>query len=147
MRIKIMSRVAMAYYKRNFPELLTLNKIISINDPEDGALFDIEHPNLLSLSFHDISCNTLFLREDIYTLFDTSHAKEVINFIRSFSQGDNILVHCFAGVSRSGAIGTFIREVFNTDYDEFKKTNPQIVPNTHVLKVLREVYYTDIINM
>jgi predicted protein tyrosine phosphatase len=50
-------------------------------------------------------------------------------------------VHCEAGVSRSGAVVTFVQEWLRLDYDEFRRMNPQIVPNLHVLKQLRRVAY------
>ncbi len=49
-----------------------------------------------------------------------------------------MIVHCAAGVSRSGAVGLFVRDYFSLDYSEFKRQNPHIVPNLWVSKVLRE---------
>lgn len=51
-----------------------------------------------------------------------------------------VFVHCSAGVSRSGAIGEFARTLAQLDYDMYKRTNPQVVPNTCVLRALHEAY-------
>jgi len=73
--------------------------------------------------------------------FTMQQAKELFNFIISHKDKETCLVHCAAGISRSGAVGTFINDYFGGDYFEFKKQNPHIHPNGLVLRLLKEVQY------
>lgn len=131
------------------PNLADKFKIISINDPEDRYVWgDIypSHPNVLSLKFHDIVVddrtieNFKMINGGRYTLFNEDHAEKIIWFLTELEPTDNLFVHCFAGVSRSGGIGTFAREMWNVDYSTFKQSNPQICPNIYVMKVLADQY-------
>ena len=121
-------------------------KIISINDPEDKLIFGEVYPrhrNVLSLQFHDITpvnINNFQIINERYVLFNEEDADRVIDFLTDCVETDNIIVHCFAGISRSGAIGTFAREMFNLDYERFKRMNPNILPNWYILKILTERY-------
>lgn len=49
-----------------------------------------------------------------------------------------MIVHCHAGVSRSGAVATFSCDYCGLDYNEFIKGNRFIMANPHVLDVLRK---------
>ena len=75
-------------------------------------------------------------------LFSEQDAKKVINFIDYLQKNvaDTILViHCDAGISRSAAIGTFVTEHCNLDYDAFIKENPFIYSNPYLLDILRRL--------
>lgn len=68
-------------------------------------------------------------------LFTMDHAKELLSFIET-NDGAPFLVHCDAGISRSVAVGAFMRDFFNyvpwfrrTVHDEFR--------NIHVYNLLR----------
>lgn len=134
------------------PKILDKFKVISINDPEDPILFNnfnkgdyghlvsYEHPNLLSIVFHDVSYPSPGIEAAGYLIFNSGHAEDIINFLDKCEPTDNLIVHCFLGVSRSGAVGIFARELFNADYDYFKRANPVIVPNVLILKLLSETY-------
>lgn len=129
------------------PDLAEKFKIISINDPDGPYLFGntnkadyghlfAPHGNVLSLCFHDV--DKVYPG---YTLFSEEDAVKVIEFLtEKVYDGDNLLVHCFAGISRSGAVGTFARELYGLDYDSFLRMNRQIVPNRHVLSTLTFQY-------
>jgi len=77
------------------------------------------------------------------TLFNTEQAKDVIGFIISCDQDDEtdgvLIVHCDAGISRSGAVGTFAVDFLHLDYEKFTKINPCLRPNYYVLRVLRNM--------
>lgn len=70
-------------------------------------------------------------------------AKELYQFIMNNKARDKkvCLIHCTAGVARSGAVGTFVAECMGVDYIDFKRANPSIQPNIHVLKMLREARF------
>ncbi len=69
--------------------------------------------------------------------FTSVQAKELLEFIESNKDKESCIVHCAAGISRSGAVGTFINDYFGENWFEFKKTNPHIHPNGLVLRLLK----------
>ena len=112
--------------------------VISVNCSGDSRLFPSSYTNVKTLVFDDIEWDNPTARELI--LFTELHAYEVIDFLFRHDQSKDLIVHCYAGISRSGAIGNFARELFKYDYQEFMDDNSQIVPNTHVGQVLRRVW-------
>ena len=57
-----------------------------------------------------------------------------------------LLVHCTAGISRSGAVGEVLNWYFNryletntADDEDFVENNRQILPNTIVRRIMLEV--------
>jgi predicted protein tyrosine phosphatase len=80
-------------------------------------------------------------RDEGFVYFDEVMAEKVCAFIRraheeDAARADLLLVNCHAGVSRSGAIADFARAVVEVDYEEFRRSNPQIVPNVLVRRLL-----------
>lgn len=49
------------------------------------------------------------------------------------------IIHCTAGISRSGAVATFIRDKFieEIDKEKFNSENKYIYPNLYILKRLK----------
>lgn len=72
--------------------------------------------------------------------FTNEQAEELYDFIKNQKGKSSCIVHCSAGISRSGAIGTFLCDYFNVNWFEFKKDNPHIHPNNHVLELLKKVH-------
>ena len=99
----------------------------------------------LSLDFWDISPVKHGKIKERYPeaiFFDESHAKKIIKFVDEIQKSKEsypLVVHCAAGISRSGAIGTFVCDYCKLDYHKFMKANPYIMANPHVLRVLRSV--------
>jgi predicted protein tyrosine phosphatase len=107
--------------------------------------FSVEHDNVLILKFDDLT-DEEFERTNLhgkgYILFGEEHAKKIIKFLERNKEKEYCLVHCAAGVSRSGAVGTFINDFFSrTDYFTFMKENSSIKPNAYILSTLKKVYY------
>ena len=76
-----------------------------------------------------------------YILFDEHMARQVVEFLerRKMEQGDHTLVlHCDAGISRSGAVAEFSAEFFGIPSEDFQKANPHLRPNSFVRRLLRE---------
>lgn len=67
-------------------------------------------------------------------------AQELYDFIASHSDKKSCVVHCAAGISRSGAVGTFVHDYYQGDYEVFKRDNPHIFPNSHILSLLHRVW-------
>jgi predicted protein tyrosine phosphatase len=105
----------------------------------------------IALAFDDVepradpTTHTELGRNARYVYFDHAMAQKVCRFIRR-AHGDDparrdlLLINCHAGVSRSGAIGDFARSVTGGDYSDFKRLNPQVVPNAHVRRTLFEAW-------
>jgi len=73
-----------------------------------------------------------------YKLFDKNDAIQIINFVNKIQQKDipMLIIHCHAGISRSGAVGLFVTRYLGLDEIEFRQNNPRIMPNFHVLNIL-----------
>ena len=122
-------------------ELFRDNRIISINNvsfsaeppPFSEEFLDAE--NLLILYFDDVD-------EGFPNAMTPEQAREIVNFVR-LEDNRPIIVHCTAGISRSGAVG----EVLNWYFNRYLEDNPpvyrlneimnrDIVPNSHVRRLL-----------
>jgi|LakMenE01Jun11ns_1017448.scaffolds.fasta_scaffold8944012_1 predicted protein tyrosine phosphatase len=120
---------------------------ISISNPDSAhtAYFDGNRKNVLNLVFDDATdeenqrLSTLGLTE--LQLFTRKQAQEIIDFMEVNRDRETVYVHCSAGRSRSGAVGTFINDVWGRQtFQEFINSNPTVSPNYYVLALLRRVY-------
>lgn len=94
--------------------------------------------DVLNLCFGDYTPDDKDL--DNEKLFSEGQAKQVVEFVDKYKdEVEMFILHCDAGVSRSGAIGTFIQRYLEIEEDGFKKMNPYIHPNHFVLNILLEV--------
>ena len=122
-------------------ELFRDNRIISINSvsfPAEPPPFTeefLDADNLLILYFDDVD-------EGFPHAMTPEQAKQIVDFVR-IEDDRPIIVHCTAGISRSGAVG----EVLNWYFNRYLKDNPpvyrlneimnrDIVPNNHVRRLL-----------
>ena len=132
-------------------ELLEKSKIISINSSggfDDTPPFSesfLQHPHLLTLTFDDI-CNEPETPEDLGNgiLFDANMAHSIMRFVDDGKLP--LMVHCTAGISRSGAVGEVLNWYFNryletntADDEDFELNNRQIQPNTIVRRIMLKV--------
>lgn len=134
--------------------------IISINDilvnASDGNIgftsyFKQDHPNVLRTAFADIETEKPVLVE--FTTnegqkkhtkrvalepFGQEQAKDVFDFLLKLKELDSfvLIIHCTAGISRSGAVGEFACKYLEADYKRFRYNHPFIMPNTLVMKKL-----------
>ena len=132
-------------------ELLEKSKIISINSSwgfDDTPPFSerfLTHTHLLTLTFDDI-CNEPETPEDLGNaiLFNEDMAHAIMRFVDDGKL--SLLVHCTAGISRSGAVGEVLNWYFNryletntADDEDFVENNRQILPNTIVRRIMLKV--------
>jgi predicted protein tyrosine phosphatase len=110
-----------------------------LNSGDNSGYFKENRENVLILFFDDIITDLRMEEDDedyVYpVLFNDEHVKDILEFINK-NGNKNYIIHCSAGISRSGAVGTYINNYFNLDKTEFYKTNPQIQPNPYVLNKL-----------
>ena len=121
-------------------ELFRDNRIISINSvshPAEVPPFSeefLDAENLLILYFDDVD-------EGFPNAMTPEQAKQIVEFAR-MEDNRPIIVHCTAGISRSGAVGEVLNWYFNrfeaddSDYRKFEIMHPDIVPNSHVRRLL-----------
>ena len=153
MKIKVLPRIFFEKVKGTSveAELLEKAKIISINSSwgfDDTPPFSenfFNHPHLLTLTFDDI-CNEPETPEDLgnAVLFNEAMAQQIMRFVDDGKLP--LLVHCTAGISRSGAVGEVLNWYFNRylehntqDDEDFTQNNRQIMPNTIVRRIMLKV--------
>ena len=70
-------------------------------------------------------------------LFDDEMAEKIISFITEHKKVDTLLVHCYAGQSRSRAVGAFAVKMLGGDNSRYFKG---AIPNQYVYDVLEAVW-------
>ena len=111
--------------------------IISIQDTHTGGFGVTFTPSqycqdVLTLYFDDV------IREvDGAVLFMDEMAKQIIDFIKKNRKVETLLVHCYAGQSRSRAVGAFAVKMLGGDNSRyFSQGNP----NMYVYDTLETVW-------
>lgn len=113
--------------------------MISITAPGDiyaPPLVEHDEEDRIGLLFNDSNGRDIGL-----THFDNAMAKQVCEFLVKADaydpeSSDLVVVNCYMGVSRSGAVSTFIREAFQLDYEQWRQENSHVSPNYFVLDKL-----------
>ncbi len=78
--------------------------VISINDTDERPDFRVDHKDVLFLKFDDVG----EVVDNSYRLFDFVDAGKILDFIDQVPEGETLIVHCHAGVSRSAAVARFL---------------------------------------
>ena len=121
----------LAYTSIDMPHLL-----ISITEPgRDAVIPKLHHcKEILRLHFHDIQN----VSKD-YTCFDSSMAKKIIDFVNlNANRVELIVVHCYAGVSRSVAVASALAKIINHKDDNIFSRG---VPNMMVYSTILDAYF------
>lgn len=106
--------------------------IISIIDNDGDRNLNPGWNYLLPLAFDDIDREVYD-----YKLFSKEQGRQVLDFISMLPTSvDCIVVHCWAGISRSGAIAKYLSEYYQTT--DFPSRYS--LYNKHVYSTLRTVY-------
>ena len=128
-------------------EFFKNNNFISIGEQEGYEGVSANGANILKLVFDDASP-----AETGCTLFSPEQAQSIKKFVDTIDKTKALYVNCFAGSSRSGAVGTVINDYVNcylndckknTDWDLGFRRNPQILPNAYVMRVMREEFWRE----
>ena len=146
MKIRILPRIFFEKIKGTAEEdrLLESYRIVSINSSRgDDSLPPFSernrnHRNLLCLTFDDV-CNEPDGGDCI--CFSIRQAEAVMRFAHDSSLP--MLIHCSAGISRSGAFGEVLDWYFNRflmknepDHLDFCRINRHIIPNPLVREIM-----------
>lgn len=111
--------------------------VISIQDyKRNGFGFrfvenDLCH-GVLTLLFDDIEKPV-----DGYKIFDSEQANAIIEFVKKSMEVEILLIHCYAGQSRSSAVGAFVVKMLGGDNGNYFKYR---TPNAHVYQMLLNVW-------
>lgn len=117
--------------------------VISITEPEtDPAVLACNEDTILRLVFHDVDPGAE--TATCWTLFDQSHANEVVRFVRRLHadpQEFDLVIHCKAGISRSAALALFVAA--DTEC-EFRRKPFAGLANKHILTTLENMTGTSL---
>lgn len=113
--------------------------ILSVRDPADDRLEFDAHITVLHLAFHDIHAPTgmvgqLLARRGDDEFPNIDHADAILRFGRELPNAARVLVHCWAGYSRSPAAAFLIaaQQMPGDErraYDLIRALRPQSRPN------------------
>lgn len=93
-------------------------------------------------SFADLAPTDLQKSLPDTQLFCETDAVAILELAQRITEETTVIVHCDAGICRSGAVGEFIADVTSYDRLQFVRDNPHILPNIHVKSVLWNTYYS-----
>ena len=117
--------------------------VISIVDPEHEPIFERDTARIITLRFHDLDAQWPVDPErdprPSYVFMNEDHARRIVDHVLKFHQHPEpweFLVNCMAGISRSGAVGTFVQRVAGIPAEQFLTQNTGLHPNGYVLKLL-----------
>jgi predicted protein tyrosine phosphatase len=136
--------------------IIDSHRIISVNSvrvhedpPFSGEYWTAN--NILILHFDDANPDDYpFMEENraknpnelVYHFMTEADADAIVRFVEK-PDPRPILVHCTAGISRSGAIGVALNDYFNRklvldepEHERFFQLHKNISPNLHVMKLL-----------
>jgi predicted protein tyrosine phosphatase len=115
---------------------------ISILDVDnDEQKYDKSADNFLQVKMWDIE-EDLFDGEKLkYGKPSDEELRKVVDFINKHADKSAFIVHCSAGISRSGAVATFLYDKFLPEVDkrQFARENRCINPNLYILNRLRQL--------
>lgn len=129
---------------RDFPawflvSIYSTPKDLIMNEENVKIFEEANMKGYVSLLFEDIESPCDDLDGNPYVMFTKDHAKAIIGLldrVKEYPGNCNLMIHCDAGISRSGAVGAFAANHLNYDFKKFKKLNPNIHPNKFVLLTL-----------
>ena len=103
--------------------------------------FKRRHRNVLNLDFDDIAAPDEWknLKKcDQYILFDDDLARRIVEFVEENRNAAVWIVHCSAGVSRSGAVSKWLKDWLQVRYgiDANNVDGRYASPNPYVLMIL-----------
>lgn len=139
-KIKVLARYEMSHLLKQWENKIPNNTIvISINDLDDSILVPTSD-NSLGFQFDDLTSGGynyyLERNEKLFTADEAKQTKEFITKFHSIPEEYTLYIHCFAGISRSGAFGRVISEYVGLD-QIFRVEHKWVQPNTHIVLLLR----------
>ena len=131
----------MAHYypfgQAEFAEKTDTYAVISIQDSHTGGFGFCFQENqyckgVLTLQFDDIVKEV-----EGAVLFTKEQAEAILDFVELHRDADTLLIHCYAGQSRSKAVGAFLIKMFGKDNRRYFETGS---PNMHVYQTMEKAW-------
>ena len=131
----------MAHYypfgQAEFAEKTDTYAVISIQDNHTGGFGFCFQENqyckgVLTLQFDDIVKEV-----EGAVLFTKEQAEAILDFTDLHRDADTLLIHCYAGQSRSRAVGAFLIKMFGKDNRRYFETGS---PNMHVYQTMEKAW-------
>ena len=138
-------------------------------DPDDifsngpsSRWFARRHRNVLNMTFDDITSPEKWQllsqfgnsrssddtsgnasAEKDYVLFDRNMVREIADFVDDNHKASTWIVHCSAGISRSGAVSLWLKDWLKFKYgiDTVNVDGKYALPNSHVLSELNRMFF------
>lgn len=138
-------------------------------DPDDifsngpsSRWFARRHRNVLNMTFDDITSPEKWQllsqfgnsrssddtpgnasAEKDYVLFDRNMVREIADFVDDNHKASTWIVHCSAGISRSGAVSLWLKDWLKFKYgiDAVNVDGKYALPNSHVLSELNRMFF------
>ena len=115
---------------------------ISILDIDNNEQkFDKSIDNFLQVKMWDIEEDLFENGELKYEKPNDNELKNIVDFINKHKDKSVFMVHCSAGISRSGAVAIFLYDKFLSEIDkeQFRRENKYIRPNLYILNRLKSL--------
>ena len=119
---------------------------ISINDTKTSlyygeSWFKRDHKNVMVLYFDDVESEdeTSPTNSGKCTPFSDKMARDLYDFVIKNLDKGQAIIHCMAGISRSGAVGSFICDLSQSNFYTFMRENPQVCANARVMRMLNHI--------
>lgn len=96
-----------------------------------------------------LTANDIADAQEGLTLPGEEHVRQVLDFAASWGRSKPMLVHCFAGVSRSTATAYFLTAALSPQRDEFelaqtlRRLSPTATPNPRIIAVADQMLGRD----
>lgn len=123
--------------------------IISINDTYgkwSKSWFKKNHNNVIRLWFDDVEHDGDMVGTKIKRpgfSIKNKQIEELLKFIKINKHRKNIIIHCTAGISRSGAIGLYITQLLNMSIKDYLYSNPRVKPSKSLFIKIKKYYKND----
>lgn len=115
------------------------------NNGPSSHWFKSRHKNVLNLDFDDIAAPkewTALSKCNQFVLFDENMAHQIVNFVETNKNATIWIVHCSAGISRSGAVSKWIKDWLGYKYGITANNvdDSHAIPNPYVLMILNRLF-------
>lgn len=135
MKFQVMSRANAR--RHSFRSVMDDCVIVSISDVTSEPNRFHNNPKIKGvcyLSFDDVE-------GDEANCMTRADAEKIINFVNEYvDKVDEIIVHCFAGISRSAGVCAALMLILTGDDMEIFN-NPRFCPNMHCYRMMLETYF------
>ena len=113
-------------------------------DPSELAKINqVQRVELLQLTFEDLEgCPAGFAEkfpEKAKNMFTEAHAQQILEFSKKWwNKIDLLMIHCYAGVSRSPAVGKALSDIYQSGFSDY--FDMMFSPNKMVYSTIKKVY-------